>query len=79
MTVEGAFKLSAGWVFMDLSKRIVRERYLRYLALCNYSNKKHVSKAVDFWNFGPLTISPRNNSFEVQILKQISYLSVNLI
>lgn len=58
MTVKEAFEVSAGWVFMELSKKIGKERYLHYLQLCDYGNKK-VSDEVDFWNFGPLNISPR--------------------
>lgn len=58
MTVKEAFEVSAGWVFMELSKKIGRERYLQYLRLCDYGNK-NVSDSVDFWNFGPLNTSPR--------------------
>lgn len=58
MTVKEAFEVSAGWVFMELSKKIGRERYLHYLQLCDYGNQ-NVSDEVDFWNFGPLNISPR--------------------
>lgn len=58
MTVKEAFEVSAGWVFVELSKKIGRERYLHYLALCDYGNK-NVSGEADFWNFGPLKISPQ--------------------
>lgn len=58
MTVKEAFEVSAGWVFVELSKKIGRERYLHYLTLCDYGNK-HVSGEADFWNFGPLKISPQ--------------------
>lgn len=58
MTVKEAFEVSAGWVFMELSKKIGKERYLHYLKLCDYGNPK-VSDEADFWNFGPLNISPR--------------------
>lgn len=59
MTVKEAFELSAGWVFMELSKKIGRERYRYYLDRCGYGNK-NVGNDVDFWNFGPLAVSPRN-------------------
>lgn len=59
MTVKEAFEVSAGWVFMELSKKIGRDRYLDYLKRCGYGNGK-VSDEADFWNFGPLFISPRN-------------------
>ncbi|TYP97091.1 beta-lactamase class D [Sphingobacterium allocomposti] len=59
MTVKEAFEVSAGWVFMELSKKIGRKRYQRYLKACGYGNRQ-VSDAADFWNFGPLAISSRN-------------------
>ena len=39
MTVEEAFKKSAGWVFIELAKRIGREKYRYYLDTCNYGNQ----------------------------------------
>lgn len=59
MTVKEAFEVSAGWVFMELAKKVGRERYLRYLRSIGYGNAE-VSDEADFWNFGPLKISPRN-------------------
>src|SRR5690606_14234099 len=55
MTVKEAFEVSAGWVFMELAKKIGKEKYLEYLKDCDYGNQK-VSDDPDFWNFGPLTI-----------------------
>lgn len=59
MSVKEAFKVSAGWVFMELAKKVGRERYLHYLHEIGYGNAE-VSSEADFWNFGPLKISPRN-------------------
>ena len=59
MTVKEAFEVSAGWVFMELAKKIGREKYLYYLEACGYGNRQ-VNDEPDFWNFGPLAISPRN-------------------
>ncbi|HYH55810.1 MAG TPA: penicillin-binding transpeptidase domain-containing protein [Anseongella sp.] len=59
MTVKEAFRVSAGWVFMELAKKVGREKYLQYLKQCDYGNGG-VSNQADFWNFGPLEISPRN-------------------
>lgn len=59
MTVKEAFEVSSGWVFMELAKKVGRERYLYYLDACGYGNGE-VSNEVDFWNFGPLAISPNN-------------------
>lgn len=59
MTVKEAFEVSSGWVFMELAKKVGREKYLYYLDACGYGNRE-VSHEMDFWNFGPLAISPRN-------------------
>ncbi|MGV3762670.1 penicillin-binding transpeptidase domain-containing protein [Parapedobacter sp.] len=59
MTVKEAFEVSAGWVFMELAKKVGKERYLHCLRSVGYGNAE-VSDEADFWNFGPLKISPRN-------------------
>ena len=59
MTVKEAFEVSAGWVFMELSKKIGKKKYLEFLDECGYGNKL-VSNDADFWTFGPLKISPKN-------------------
>ena len=59
MTVKEAFQVSAVWVFMELAKKIGREKYLHYLEASGYGNRQ-VNDESDFWNFGPLAISPRN-------------------
>ncbi len=69
MTVKEAFELSAGWVFIELSKRIGRSNYQDYLKRCEYGNAE-VSEEPDFWNFGPLLISPREQiEFLVKVYK----------
>jgi len=60
MTVKEAFEVSAVWAFLDLAKKVGRERYLHYLKLCHYGNADLSEKGPDFWNLGPLAISPRN-------------------
>jgi beta-lactamase class D len=60
MTVREAFEVSAVWVFLDLAKKIGRERYQSYLTKCNYGNADLTEKNPDFWNLGPLAISPVN-------------------
>lgn len=57
MTVQEAFTVSAGWVFMELAKKIGKENYRKYLKACNYGNQQVPDTAVDFWNFGKLGIS----------------------
>ncbi len=60
MTVKEAFEVSAGWVFIELAKKIGKERYLYYLKLCQYGNLNLSQKDADFWNFGAFAISPVN-------------------
>lgn len=59
MKVREAFKLSAVWVYIELSKLIGKENYAKYLKACNYGNVD-LSTDGDFWNFGNLAISPAN-------------------
>jgi len=60
MPVKEAFEVSAGWVFIELAKKIGRERYKHYLKLCHYGNQNLSQKDADFWNFGAFAISPIN-------------------
>jgi beta-lactamase class D len=60
MTVKEAFEVSAGWVFIELAKRIGRIKYLQYLKNCHYGNMQLSEKGDDFWNFGEFGISPVN-------------------
>lgn len=60
MTVKEAFEQSAGWVYIELAKKIGRDRYQQYLTKCRYGNGNLSEKGVDFWNFGPFAISPKN-------------------
>jgi beta-lactamase class D len=70
MTVEEAFKVSAGWVFIELAKRVGRARYARYLKRCNYGNGNLSETGTDFWNFGAFAISPVNQvNFLVRVYK----------
>ncbi|MDD4968518.1 MAG: penicillin-binding transpeptidase domain-containing protein [Paludibacter sp.] len=60
MTVKKAFEVSAGWVFVDLAKRIGKERYSHDLKACHYGNGNLSEKGTDFWNFGSFGVTPRN-------------------
>ncbi|WP_020602829.1 penicillin-binding transpeptidase domain-containing protein [Spirosoma spitsbergense] len=68
MTVKEAFEQSAGWVYIELAKKIGRDRYRYYLTQCRYGNVNLSEKGVDFWNFGPFAISPQN---QVAFLKAL--------
>ena len=60
MTVKEAFEQSAGWVYIELAKRIGKVRYRHYLSECQYGNGNLSEKGIDFWNFGSFAISPKN-------------------
>jgi beta-lactamase class D len=68
MTIKDAFEKSAGWVFIELAKKIGRNNYKKYLTKCNYGNVNLSQKETDFWNFGDFAISPIN---QVEFLKKL--------
>lgn len=60
MTVKEAFEVSAGWVFVELAKKIGKENYRKYLKASGYGNGDLSQTDADFWNFGAFGISPIN-------------------
>ncbi len=60
MSVKEAFELSAGWVFVELAKKIGKETYKKHLSESKYGNNNLSQTEVDFWNFGDFAISPKN-------------------
>ncbi|ANE53588.1 penicillin-binding transpeptidase domain-containing protein [Flavisolibacter tropicus] len=60
MSVKEAFEVSAGWVYVELAKRIGKENYKKYLAAYQYGNQTLTQPDADFWNFGAFGISPLN-------------------
>lgn len=70
MTVKEAFEVSAGWVFIELAKRIGRDKYRKYLKSCHYGNMQLSEKGDDFWNFGEFGISPVN---QINFLAAVYY------
>lgn len=68
MSVQKAFELSAGWVFIELAKKIGRANYQKYLTACQYGNRDLSQKDIDFWNFGNFAISPLE---QVQFLNKL--------
>ena len=60
MSVKEAFEVSAGWVFVELAKKIGKEQYKKHLTLCGYGNNQLKQADPDFWNFGEFAISPIN-------------------
>jgi len=68
MTVKEAFEVSAGWVFIEMAKKIGKENYKKYLTLCKYGNLNLSQTDYDFWNYGHFAISPIN---KVEFLKNL--------
>ena len=68
MTVQEAFNESAGWVYIELAKKIGRDRYRFYLNKCHYGNLNLSESDIDFWNFGSFAISPVN---QIEFLKAL--------
>ena len=60
MPVKEAFELSAGWVFVELAKKIGKDTYRKHLAESKYGNNNLSQTEADFWNFGDFVISPKN-------------------
>lgn len=65
MDMKEAFKLSAGWVYVELAKKIGKDRYKSYLTQSHYGNADVSIDDPDFWNFGSFAISPAN---QIEIL-----------
>ncbi|WP_374754299.1 penicillin-binding transpeptidase domain-containing protein [Dyadobacter tibetensis] len=68
MSLREAFKLSAGWVYVELAKKIGKERYKQFLDACRYGNVDLSIDDPDFWNQGNFAISPVN---QIKILKGV--------
>lgn len=68
ISVKKAFEVSAGWAFIEVAKRIDRKVYKDYLSRCGYGNSDVSFNEADFWNFGPLGISPVE---QVKVLKKL--------
>lgn len=60
MSMKEAFKLSAGWAYVELAKKIGKERYKDFLTKSHYGNVDVSIDDPDFWNFGKFAISPAN-------------------
>lgn len=60
MSMKEAFRLSAGWAYIELAKRIGKGTYRNYLSEIGYGNVDLSIEDEDFWNFGGFGISPAN-------------------
>lgn len=60
MSVREAFKVSAGWAYVEMAKKIGKEAYKKHLTDIGYGNLDISIDDTDFWNFGDFAISPAN-------------------
>lgn len=68
MSMQEAFRLSAGWAYVELAKKIGKPRYKKYLSKARYGNGDLSIEEADFWNFGNFAITPYN---QIEILISI--------
>ncbi|MCK7556306.1 hypothetical protein MKQ70_15290 [Chitinophaga sedimenti] len=59
ISIKEAFEVSAGWAFIEMAKNIPRKTYLSYLRRSVYGNLDLSEKGDDFWNFGPMKVTPQ--------------------
>jgi beta-lactamase class D/D-alanyl-D-alanine dipeptidase len=57
--LRSALKVSAVWFFVEVSKRVGRERMQKYYDSARYGNRNTNGFGVDYWNNGELRITPR--------------------
>jgi len=60
--LESAFKNSTIWFFAELSRRVPRSTYRKYLDEIGYGNRDLSEKGDDFWNYGAMRMTPREQA-----------------
>ena len=58
--MKEAFRVSAGWAYVEMAKKIGKEAYKKHLTDIGYGNVDLSIDDTDFWNFGNFAISPAN-------------------
>lgn len=58
--LKNAFKNSTIWVYVEVAKRVGRERYIEVLKKIGYGNNNLSERGADFWNFGEFAVTPKN-------------------
>jgi beta-lactamase class D len=58
--LKTAFRNSTIWFYVEVSKRLGRQRYRDVLRKCRYGNGNLSEKGDDFWNYGDFAVSPKN-------------------
>ena len=68
MDLEEAFKKSAVWFNLEITKKVGREKYKKYIAAAGWGNMDFSEQGLDFWNFGPFMVTPVQ---QVEFLKKL--------
>lgn len=64
-----AFRYSTVWFYVEMSRRIPRATYARYLRRSDYGNGKiYDDRDYDFWNHGSFAVSPRE---QINLLRRL--------
>ncbi len=67
--MESAYRNSTVWFYVELAKRIGKEKYAEYLRRCGYGNGKIFGgEGADFWNYGEFGVSPIG---QIEFLKKV--------
>lgn len=70
MNMTEAYRKSAVWFYVEMARRIGRETYARYIKALDYGNQDLSEEYIDFWNFGKLGISPRE---QIELLRRLEH------
>ncbi|MDL5512494.1 penicillin-binding transpeptidase domain-containing protein [Arenibacter sp. M-2] len=66
--LKTAYKNSTVWFYVNAAKKIKRKKYKRTLKKIGYGNNDLSEEGDDFWNYGNLAISPKN---QIEFLIQL--------
>jgi beta-lactamase class D len=58
--LKNAFKNSTVWFYVEVARRIKRNKYQKVLKKCNYGNGNLKENGDDFWNYGEFAVSPKD-------------------
>lgn len=58
--LKTAYRNSTIWFYVEMAKRVGRNKYKKYLKECGYGNLNFSEKGTDFWNLGEHGITPKN-------------------
>lgn len=67
--MENAFRNSTVWFYVQMAKRVGKDKYRKYLQESHYGNGKIDSgQDDDFWNYGDFGVTPKN---QIELLKNL--------